>query len=68
MRNFIANCIEYLWSARDFAGNRVNELGNASERGIVPKFSVLEVVPARHNDRDGTFLFFSRMMIFLLTG
>lgn len=34
MRNFIAN----------FAGNRVNDLGNVPRRGVVPKFSDLEII------------------------
>lgn len=36
MRNFIRIC-------KDFAGNRINELGNIPRCGVIPKFSDLEV-------------------------
>lgn len=44
MRNFIANFVRILGICKDFAGNRVNSLGNVPRRGVVPKFSDLEVV------------------------
>ena len=44
MRNFIANFIRILGICKDFAGNRVNELGNVPRCGVVPKFSDLEVI------------------------
>ena len=44
MRNFIANFVRILEICKDFAGNRVNELGNVPRCGVVPKFSDLEVI------------------------
>ena len=44
MRNFIANFARILGICNDFAGNRVNELGNVPRCGVVPKFSDLEVI------------------------
>lgn len=44
MRNFIANFVRILGICKKFAGNRVNELGNAPRCGVVPKFSDLEVI------------------------
>lgn len=44
MRNFIANFVRILEICKDFAGNRVNELGNVPRCGVVPKFSDFEVV------------------------
>lgn len=44
MRNFIANFARILEICKDFAGTRVNALGNVPRRGVVPKFSDLEVV------------------------
>ena len=44
MRNFIANFVRILGICKDFAKNRVNELGNIPRCGVVPKFSDLEVV------------------------
>ena len=44
MRNFIANFVRILGICKDFAGNRVNELGNVPRCGVVPKFSDLEVI------------------------
>ncbi len=44
MRNFIANFARILGICKHFAGNRVNALGNVPRRGVVPKFSDLEVV------------------------
>ena len=44
MRNFIAKFVRILEICKDFAGNRVNELGNVPRCGVVPKFSDLEVV------------------------
>ncbi|WP_231725631.1 hypothetical protein [Prevotella sp. DNF00663] len=44
MRNFITNFYRILNICKEFAGNRVNNLGNVSRRGVVPKFSDLEVI------------------------
>ena len=44
MRNFIANFVRILGICKDFAGNRVNELGNVPRCGVVPKYSDLEVI------------------------
>lgn len=44
MRNFIANFVRMLGICKEFAGNRVNELGNVPRCGVVPKFSDLEVI------------------------
>ncbi len=38
MRNFIANFVRILGICNDFAGDRVNELGNVPRCGVVPKF------------------------------
>lgn len=39
MRNFTANFGRVPGICKDFAGNRLNELGNVPRCGIVPKFS-----------------------------
>lgn len=44
MRNFIAKFAKILEICKYFAGNRVNELGNVTRCGAVPKFSDLEVI------------------------
>ena len=44
MRNFIAIFVRILGVCKDFAGNRVNELGNVLRCEVVPKFSDLEVI------------------------
>lgn len=44
MRNFIANFIRILGICKDFAKNRVNELGNVLRHGVVPKCSDFEVI------------------------
>lgn len=44
MRNFMTNFVRILGLCKDFAGNRVNELGNVPRRGVIPKFSDLEVI------------------------
>ena len=43
MRNFMTNFVKNLGICKDFARNRVNELGNVPRCGVVPKFSHLEV-------------------------
>ena len=43
MHNFIANFLKVLDIYKQLAGNRVNELGKIPCRGVVPKFSDLEV-------------------------
>lgn len=44
MRNFIAKFGKILEICKDFAKNKVNEHGNVPRRGVVPKFSDLEVI------------------------
>ena len=44
MRNFIANLVRILGICKDFAGNRVNQLGNVPRCGVVPKYSDLEAI------------------------
>ena len=44
MHNFIVKFGKILDIFKKFAGNRVNDLGNAPRRGVVPKFSDLEVL------------------------
>lgn len=44
MSNFIAKFVRILRICKDFAENRVNEPGNVSKCGVVPKFSDLEVI------------------------
>lgn len=43
MRNFIANFVRILGICKDFAKNRVNELGNITRCGVIPKFYDPEV-------------------------
>lgn len=44
MHNFIVKFGKILDIFIEFAGNRVNDLGNVPRRGVVPKFSDLEVL------------------------
>ena len=44
MHNFIVKFGKILDIFKEFAGNRVNDLGNVPRRGAVPKFSDLEVL------------------------
>lgn len=44
MHNFIVNFVRILGICKKFAGNRVNTLGNIPRRGVIPKFSDLEIV------------------------
>ena len=44
MHNFIVKFVKILDIFTEFAGNRANDLGNVPHRGIVPKFSDLEVM------------------------
>ncbi|WP_276878935.1 IS982 family transposase [Bacteroides heparinolyticus] len=44
MRNFIANFVRILGICKDFAGNRVNALGNVPRCSVVLKFSDTEVI------------------------
>lgn len=44
MHNFIVKFGKILDIFKEFAGNRVNEFGNVPRRGVVPKFSDLEVL------------------------
>ena len=41
MRNFMTNFVRILGICKDFAGNRVNELGNIPRCGVVPSFPTL---------------------------
>ena len=41
MHNFIVKFEKILDIFKEFAGNRVNSLGNVPRRGVVPKFSDL---------------------------
>ena len=44
MHNFITNFVRIRQICKEFVGNRVNELGNVPRRGVVPKFSDLDVI------------------------
>ena len=44
MHNLIANFRNNLGICKQFAGNQVNEKGNVARCGVVPTFSVLEVI------------------------
>lgn len=44
MHNFITNFVRFLGICKNFAGNRVNELGNVPHCGVVPRSSDLEVI------------------------
>ena len=44
MHNFIAKFRKILGIYKKFAGNRVTEAGNVPRRGVIPKFSDLEVI------------------------
>ena len=44
MHNFIVKFGKILDIFKEFAGNRVNDLGNVPRRGVVPKFSNLEIL------------------------
>ncbi len=44
MHNFIVKFAQILDIYKKFAGNRVDRNGNRPHRGIVPKFSDLEVI------------------------
>lgn len=44
MRNCIVIFVRILGICKNFAGNRVNELGNVLRFGVIPKFSDLEVI------------------------
>ena len=44
MCNFIANFVRILGICKEFAGNRVNYIGNVPRCGVVSKFSDLEVI------------------------
>ena len=44
MRNFVTKFGKILEICKKFAGNQVNEKGNAPRCGVVPTFSDLEVV------------------------
>lgn len=44
MHNFIVKFGKILDIFKEFAGNRVNNLGNVPRRGVVPRFSDLEVL------------------------
>ncbi len=44
MRNLVSDFKNILEICKSFAGNLVNEKGNVTRRGVVPKFSDLEVI------------------------
>ena len=44
MHNFYAKYAKILDICKRFSNNLVNELGNVPRRGVVPKFSDLEVI------------------------
>ncbi|MGL5920396.1 MAG: IS982 family transposase, partial [Bacteroidales bacterium] len=44
MHNLYVIFGKYLEICKQFAGDLVNELGNINRRGVVPKFSDLEVI------------------------
>ena len=44
MHNLYANFVKILDVCKIFSKNLVNELGNVPHRGVVPKFSYLEVI------------------------
>lgn len=44
MHNFAAKYVKFLDICKKFAGNLVNEHGNMPRRGVVPRFSDLEVI------------------------
>lgn len=44
MHNFIVKFGKNIDIFKEFAGNRVTTLGNIPRRGVVPKFSDLEVI------------------------
>lgn len=44
MRDFITNIVRILGICKDFAGNRVNELGNIPRCDVIPRFSDLKVI------------------------
>ena len=44
MHNFIEKFTKINDICKKFAGNRVNEHGNVSRRGVIPTFSDLEVI------------------------
>lgn len=44
MHNFAAKYVKILEICKKFAGNLVNNLGNMPRRGVIPKFSDLEVI------------------------
>lgn len=44
MHNFIVKFGKILDIFKEFAGNRVNDLGNVPRRGTVPRFSDLEIL------------------------
>ncbi len=44
MRNFLTNFVKILEICKNFAGNRVNNLGNIPQCGVVPKCSDPEVI------------------------
>ena len=44
LHNLIANFVIVIDIFKEFAENRVNELGNIPRRGVIPKFSDQEVI------------------------
>ena len=51
MYDFCAKCEKNLDICKQFSKNRVNEFGNIPRRGVVPKFSDLEVIALSYEYR-----------------
>ena len=65
MHNLYANFVKILEICKDFSKNLVNERGNLPRRGVVPRFSDLEVIAlsltAEHMSIDSENLLFDRL-------
>ena len=65
MHNLYANFVKILEICKDFSKDLVNERGNLPRRGVVPRFSDLEVISlsltAEHMSIDSENLLFDRL-------
>ena len=65
MRNLYANFVKFLDICKEFSKNLVDERGNIPRRGVVPRFSDLEVIAlsltAEEMSIDSESLLFSRL-------
>lgn len=65
MHNLYANFVKFLEICKDFSKNLVNERGNLPRRGVIPRFSDLEVIAlsltAEHLSIDSENLLFDRL-------